>query len=214
MKLMFLIACFPCLFASGQNIVFTNRTETFTNLQGQLFKSAELLRADPSGLVWKTETGAGRIVYTNLDDSFLVKFGIPTNWIVQSAQRAAAKAKADAQYRSEQATAFRQMMAEKQKEMQAWIADAPNRERKAQMEADLQKIQAFAARVSNAEKRVRYANAVTPTGASGSPEYVDSVMAQRSQVNLAAEQVTDATVQLGTMVREFEEKYGVRPKQQ
>ena len=48
-----------------QDITFTNKTATFTNLQGQLYKGVELVKADLDGLTWRDEGGARRICYCN-----------------------------------------------------------------------------------------------------------------------------------------------------
>lgn len=63
-----------------QDITFSNKVATFTNLQGQLFKDVELVRADRVGLIWRNDSGGGRIAYSNLPPSMLPSCGLPTNY--------------------------------------------------------------------------------------------------------------------------------------
>ena len=49
--LSFLAAVF--LSALADDITFTNKTASFTNLQGQLFKGVQLVRGDLDGLIWR-----------------------------------------------------------------------------------------------------------------------------------------------------------------
>ena len=57
----------------------------------------------------------------------------------------------------------------------------------------------LAERIENQDHAVQRADLVTPIGAGGDPAYVDAVMAQRKQVNLASLDVTDAKVNLAKL---------------
>jgi hypothetical protein len=103
----------PWILAFGLNaapepvgvINFTNRVETLTNLQGQVYSNVDLVRADLDGLVYRSETGGGRISFTNLSPARLESLGIPTNRIAMAADRAAMNAeqrKADYERRLQQ----------------------------------------------------------------------------------------------------------------
>src|ERR1035441_10521278 len=82
----------------AQDIVFTNRTATFTNRQGIVFKDATLIKADLDGLIWRNGASGGRICYTNLDPVFLERLGVSSNRIAISKSRAEHKTVSDAQY--------------------------------------------------------------------------------------------------------------------
>src|ERR1035441_1740632 len=82
----------------AQDIVFTNRTATFTNRQGIVFKDATLIKADLDGLIWRNGASGGRICYTNLEPAFLEQLGVPTNRIAIAKSRAERKFVSDAQY--------------------------------------------------------------------------------------------------------------------
>ena len=96
--LSFLAAVF--LSALADDITFTNKTASFTNLQGQLFKGVQLVRGDLDGLIWRDGASGGRICYTNLHPDLLESFGISTNRIEIAGARAQHKAVADARYRA------------------------------------------------------------------------------------------------------------------
>jgi ankyrin repeat protein len=71
-----------CAFAQA-TITFTNKIVTFTNLQGQVYRGVQLVRADTNALSfrWSDAVGGGRISYTNLSTVLLDSLGIPTNWV-------------------------------------------------------------------------------------------------------------------------------------
>lgn len=82
------------------DITFTNRTASFTSLQGQSYKGVHLVRADSDGLIWRDGASGGRICYTNLDPELLESLGISSNRIEIARARAEHKAVADARYRA------------------------------------------------------------------------------------------------------------------
>lgn len=133
------------------NVTFTNLTLTFTNLQGTTYSNATLLRADLDGIIWRSEGSGGRICFTNLAPEFLAKLGIPEARIDVAALRAAHKAVSDAQYRAARDKAAQDQVqaqkAAKEKQAAQERADAPRKERNAQMQKDLAEIQRLTAQI-------------------------------------------------------------------
>jgi len=86
--------------APADDITFTNKTATFTNLQGQLYRRVQLVRGDLDGLIWRDKASGGRICYTNLHPDLLESFGISSDRIEIARARAQHKAIADARYRA------------------------------------------------------------------------------------------------------------------
>src|SRR5215472_10990400 len=84
------------LSASAEDIIFTNKVATFTNLQGKVFKSVQLVKGDLDGVIWRDEASGGRICYTNLHADILESWGISSNRIDIALARAQHKAVADA----------------------------------------------------------------------------------------------------------------------
>ena len=95
---LFVLAAMAFAPAPAQDLVFTNRTVTFSNLQGQHYRNVQLVRADLDGLIWRDGPSGGRICYTNLDPGLLESLGISSNRIDIARARAEKKAVADAQY--------------------------------------------------------------------------------------------------------------------
>lgn len=80
----------------AQTIIFTNKTASFTTVQGRHYAEVKVLRADNDAIVWSDYQGnGGRVFYTNLTPDVLEDIGIPTNRI-QAAWNRAAEAKAQA----------------------------------------------------------------------------------------------------------------------
>src|SRR5947207_13508744 len=94
--LFFTVWAITCQSALAKDISFTNRTATFTNLEGQLYQRVQLVRADDDGLIWRDEASGGRICYTNLNPDLLESFGISSNRIDIARARAEQKAITDA----------------------------------------------------------------------------------------------------------------------
>src|SRR5689334_7400641 len=84
----------------ADDILFTNRIASFTNLQGQVYTRVQLVRGDLDGLIWRDGPSGGRICYTNLHPDLLEYFGISSNRIEIARARAEKKALADAKYRA------------------------------------------------------------------------------------------------------------------
>ena len=96
--------CFT-LFSSAvlaQDITFTNRVVTFTNLQGTVYKGVTLTKTTPDGIIWRDGAAGGHVSDTNLSPVLLESWGIPTNHIEGAKKRAERKAAADARYRAAQ----------------------------------------------------------------------------------------------------------------
>jgi hypothetical protein len=92
--------CFA-LFAAGalaQDITFTNKTMTFTNLEGRVYTNVTLVKANLDGIIWRGD-GVGLVFYTNLSPTLLESLGIPYERVQQAKIRAEQKAKAAAQQR-------------------------------------------------------------------------------------------------------------------
>lgn len=69
-----------------------------------------------------------------------------------------------------------------------------------------QQIQTYAATIASRQSAVDRADAVTPVGASGDANYVNAVMAQRAQVNLAQVDLNNAADRLATMRIEYQDQ--------
>jgi hypothetical protein len=208
MRKTFFIAWLIACSALGQDISLTNRIATFTNLQGTVYKNVQLVRGDLDGVIWRNDGGGGRVCYTNLHPDILLWLGIPTNRIALAKARAEHKSVADANYKAKLAARDATDARAKAEAQAEWDAGAPAREREAQRQAMLAAIESLQAQIEFAERKVRYADAVTPTGATGDPDYVNAVMAQRSNVNLAAEQVNDARIRLNKLLNEYKLQFG------
>jgi hypothetical protein len=59
------------------NLVFTNKFATFTDLHGEKFVGAELIEADATQVVFKTNGIFGAVKFTNLSTATLESLGIP-----------------------------------------------------------------------------------------------------------------------------------------
>jgi hypothetical protein len=98
LSLMVLASAF--LSALADDITFTKKTASFTNLQGQAYQRVQLVRGDLDGLIWRDGASGGRICYTNLHPDVLESFGISSNRIAIARARAEKKAITDARYRA------------------------------------------------------------------------------------------------------------------
>jgi hypothetical protein len=79
--------------ASAQDVELTNKVATFNTLDGRIFDSVELVRANLDGVVWRKDgAGMGQVCYTNLSPERLLAWGIPTNRIEVARGRAQRKA--------------------------------------------------------------------------------------------------------------------------
>jgi hypothetical protein len=188
--------------ALAQDITFTNKTMTFTNLEGRVYTNVTLVKANRDGIIWRGD-GAGLVSFTNLSSALLESLGIPGERIEQAKARAAQRAASDAQRRA----AIAAQSKVEQEANAKWRAEAPARAREAQRKADLEAIKTLEAQIEVADSQVRHADAVAPTMAGGDPAYVEAAMAQRARVNLASEDIADAKIRLKKMKDAYAEKY-------
>ena len=208
------------------------RFASFTNLQGRAYANVQLVRADADGVIWHADPSSGRVAYTNLDGALLQSWGIPTNRIELARSRAeqnraraqrqavalASAAAVPAQHEDKKAVAV---------QVVKWMGTSGGMDRCA-VEGDgvpseillahlppgvrqfVVNVQQQAAAIRNMDAQIEArqqeidnANAVTPTGAYGSPEYVNAVMAQRQRVNLAQVDNNQAQKRLDAMNRDY-----------
>jgi hypothetical protein len=108
----------------AQDIVFTNKTATFTNLQGRVYTNVTLVKATQDGLLWRGDS-MGLIAYTNLSPALLESLGVPTNRIEQARERATQAAAARAKQWAAQAQA--------QARAQPRAGNAPGQEREVEV---------------------------------------------------------------------------------
>src|SRR5262249_37761218 len=70
-------------------ILFTNRVETITNTSGKVFRDVTVRRATVDYVVYESgPSGAGMIPMYTLSPETVSRFGIDTNWITLSKDRA------------------------------------------------------------------------------------------------------------------------------
>jgi hypothetical protein len=90
-----LIALVGLVFGQGcllaQDIMFTNRVATFTNLDGRLYTNVTLIKATADGIIWKGD-GVGMVPYTKLSLEVAQSFGVPQERVEQAKAKAAKKA--------------------------------------------------------------------------------------------------------------------------
>lgn len=75
---LFLFVSLPVV---AQVITFTNKAVTFTTLEGTVYRSVNLVKADSHGITWRSGASGGRVAYTNLAAETLDNWGVPTNYI-------------------------------------------------------------------------------------------------------------------------------------
>ena len=146
--------------APGQDVTFTNKTATFTNLEGRAFKEVQITRGDWDGVIWRDGVSGGRVCYTNLHPAFMEAWGIPTNRIGIARARAERKAVSDAQFRAARQLQAQADFAARAKENALEADAAPRRARAEQMKADADAISTLAEQIENAKLLLRRAVAV------------------------------------------------------
>src|ERR1035441_10327245 len=102
----------------AQDITFTNKTATFTNLDGRVFTNVTLVKANDYGIVWKGD-GIGLIPYTKLSPEVLESLGIHQERVERAKALAKRQAALDAQRRAATAAALQQDTVNKQLDQQA-----------------------------------------------------------------------------------------------
>jgi hypothetical protein len=62
-------------------MLFTNKVVTFTNLQGAVYKDADLIRASSRDVIFKTNGDFGTVALTNLNEAAFQRLGIPMEFV-------------------------------------------------------------------------------------------------------------------------------------
>jgi regulator of protease activity HflC (stomatin/prohibitin superfamily) len=156
-----LLLCFEYIGASNsQDINLTNRVTSFTNLQGQAFTDVQLVRGDLDGVIWRKESGGGRVCYTNLSPMLLEAWGIPTNRIEIARARVERRASSSAQEKAWALKQAQQDTAARAKADAEEAAMAPRKAKAEQMAADAQAIANLEQQIRDAKARMRRAKAV------------------------------------------------------
>lgn len=194
---------------SAQDIAFTNKVVSFTNLQGEAFSRVELVRGGRLGLIWRDDSGGGRVLYTNLSPAFLASIGISSNWVEAAKQAIAHKAEADARFRSTlQAQGAEQARARAAQDA-AWQAGEPAREKAAAKQADLQRIQALQRQVDAAQYQYDHkAAAVHDYNMSTLNDPTAPILYMSEQTR---QQIEDAKAQLEKLKEEYRAKWREEP---
>ncbi len=203
-----MLMIFPRPAFSLSLIEFTNEVATFTNLQGQAFRQVVLVRADLDGVIWRNGVSGGRVCYTNLDPSFLERWGISTNRIDSAKVRAERKAIADARDRRVAVAEAQVQAAAKAKEEAEWQAGAAASALNDQRKVDQEAMDALQLQIDNAKTQMRRAEAIArdynqANARNHSAPHVYIKATERVKIKEAEEQ-------LRTMKREFALKYPKR----
>lgn len=144
----------------AEDLTFTNRILTFTNLQGKAFVQVELVRADLDGLIWRSGSMGGRVCYTNLDPLLLESLGIPTNRIKVAQARAESRAESERKARLVMTAEAQAQQVDQAKAAAQEEAAAQIRALAQQKQADAEAISALDAQIATARARLRRAKAM------------------------------------------------------
>lgn len=198
----------------GQDITFTNKVTTFTNLQGQIFANVHLIRGDLDGLIWRSDASGGRVCYTNLNTEWLTSVGISSNRVEIARARAAKKAISDARYRALVAAeaeankaarelAIHEMATEQAASQAAAQAATKAASLKVQQKADAERIQQMQARYDALDREKRHNLAAVMDGYQrGQDGYINYT---------AIEQLEDFRLQIQKARNQYFQKYGSYP---
>ncbi len=190
------------LSAVASDITFTNKTLTFTNLQGAIYTNVTLLRADLDGLIWRDGPSGGRVCYTNLSPEFLVALGIPTNRIATARLRAERKTLENAQ-----SLAALSALAAMQEQLKKAKQETNEKlKQRAEMIAEALRIEALRRQIVFAKAEIRrgQANAHDYNMANWNNPYAGVAYVPEG----AKFTVEQAEEQLSSMQDQFREKYG------
>jgi hypothetical protein len=195
---------------AGDAIEFTNRVETFTNLQGEVFKQVTLIRGDLDGVVWGKEASGGRVCYTNLSLGFLEHLGIPTNRAQIAQRRAAQSALAHARFLAERQAGAAADSAAREQARKAWLAAAPDRELLSKIEQDLAAIDTLQSQIDEAKAKIRRAKAITSdyNSANKGNDYAPHAYVKQTEQL----KIDEAQIRLQAMRKEFNRKYTVEQR--
>jgi hypothetical protein len=203
-RIAFLLALVATLFSTvAQDIIFTNLTVTFTNLEGRLCTNVTLVRANLDGIIWRGN-GMGMISYTNLDLELLKQWGIPTYRVETARSRARQRATVATQQRTYWDNVARANAAAAQAGAEESAKQKQINDRTAERRAALAQIQSLEAQIRDAQtvldrRRARASdlnNADPYTG-----YYVVGGAAEQQKIN-------EARGRLEQMKAAYAEKYG------
>jgi len=206
-----LAVCLPLVVLSalavhaGDTIEFTNRVETFTNLQGQVFSQVTLIRGDLDGVIWRKEASGGRICYTNLSLGFVAYLGISTNRVQVARIRAAQAAQAHSKFLAERQAGAAADSVAREEVRKVWLAGAADRELLSNIQKELAAIDLLQSQIDEAKAKLRWAKAITSdfNSANKRNDYAPhAYVKQTEQVKLKK-----AQTRLQTMRKEFNRKY-------
>jgi len=190
---------------ASDTIEFTNRVETFTNLQGQVFSQVMLIRGDLDGVVWRKEASGGRICFTNLSLGFMAYLGIPTNRVQIARTRAAQSAQEHSRFMAERQAGAAADLAAREQARKLWLAGAPDRELLTNLQKDLAAINLLQSQINEAKAKLRWAKAIISdfNSANKRNDYAPhAYVKQTEQVK-----IEEAQTRLQTMRQEFNRKY-------
>ena len=196
--------------ALAQDVTFTNRVVTFTNLEGRLFPNVTLVKANRDGVIWHDGASGGLASYTNLSPALLKEWGIPLERIDEARTRAGKRALADAQRRAALAAQYAAQREAQRKAKEEWDAGASARALEAQRQADLQAIKTLEAEIEVAEPQAEWMDAMAPKGAYGDAAVVEAIMAQRRRANVALAEVKESKRKLERLKAAYAEKYSTK----
>lgn len=204
MRLIWIAFSFATICMS-QDIQFTDRVVTFTNLQGNLFEGVSLIKADLDGVIWRKEASGGRVIFTNLSPELIESWGIPTNRIAIARERAAKSAANHSAMLHERAIDAQSEAIAKESQRRAWEAGAPARALLQQIQTDLKAIEDLQAWIETSKSQIRRARAAAADYNSANlyNDYAPYVyIKQSSQV-----EVDEAETRLARMRFAFNSKY-------
>lgn len=145
--------------AHSQDITWTNKTVTFTNLEGRIFKEVQFIRGDWDGVIWREGAGGGRVCYTNLNPALLEAWGIPTNRIGIARGRAQRNAISNARDRVESQIQAQEEFAARAKTAEQEAATSALQARGEQMKSDSEAIERLTKQIEDAKVLLRRAKA-------------------------------------------------------
>jgi hypothetical protein len=145
--------------AHSQDISLSNKTATFTNLEGRLFEEVQLVGGDWDGVIWRKRVGGGRVCYTNLNPALLEAWEIPTNRIGIARARAERKALSDARDRVEAQIQAQQDIASRAKTAAQEAAAIAHKAAGEQRKADAEAIERLTKQIEETKQLLRRAKA-------------------------------------------------------
>jgi hypothetical protein len=192
----------------AQDIIFTNRTATFTNLEGRVFTNVTLVKANDYGVVWRGD-GAGMVPYTKLSPQVLESLGIPQERVERSKALLARQAALAAKMDQASLAAKAKQKAEADAARAKWEAEAPARQREAERQAALAQIRTLTAQIAAARQELRRAEAIASDQNMVAPigTYYFVPNDAKRQLN-----IENAEEQLSQLRQDYIDKYGALPK--